>query len=72
MPIEASRYLPLARAIFLSRQSAKIHEFSAKRGIVQRFPREDVVLFSYSDRPVQEALGLLREQRADEAIFLNI
>jgi len=28
-------------------------------------PSEDVVLFSYSDRPVQEALGLLREQRID-------
>jgi len=28
-------------------------------------PTEDVVLFSYSDRPVQEALGLLREQRID-------
>ena len=27
---------------------------------------EDVVLFSYSDRPVQEKLGLWRERRGNE------
>jgi len=28
-------------------------------------PNEEAVLFSYSDRPIQDALGLLREQRLD-------
>jgi gentisate 1,2-dioxygenase len=32
---------------------------------VQLVALEDATLFSYSDRPVQAALGLLREQRVD-------
>jgi gentisate 1,2-dioxygenase len=30
---------------------------------VRLFARDDAVLFSYSDRPIQAALGLLREER---------